>query len=62
MTNETLETMDPNILLSFINTKLRDDYSSLSTLCEDLDLSYDKIIDKLKSIDYIYDETANRFK
>ena len=28
---------DPNILLSYINTKLRDQYPSLDALCDDLD-------------------------
>ena len=28
---------NPQILLSVINTKLRDNYDSLSALCEDLD-------------------------
>ena len=28
---------DPVILLSFLNTKLRDHYSSLSALCDDLE-------------------------
>ena len=30
---------DPNILLSYINTKLRDQYPSLEALCEDLDVT-----------------------
>lgn len=62
MTNESIKSIDPNILLSVINTKLRDNYSSIDSLCEDLDLSKDIIIDKLKSIDYIYDKNENRFK
>ena len=53
---------DPNILLSFINTKLRDFYSSLDLLCEDLDLDKEEIISILKSIDYYYDEKDNTFK
>lgn len=53
---------DPNILLSFINTKLRDFYSSLDLLCEDLDLDKEEIIRILKSIDYYYDEKDNTFK
>ena len=53
---------DPNILLSFINTKLRDFYSSLDLLCEDLDLDKEEIIRILKSIDYYYDEKDNAFK
>ncbi|WP_347493503.1 DUF4250 domain-containing protein [Ruminococcus sp. HUN007] len=34
---------DPAILLSVINTKLRDQYSSLAALCDDLDVSEDEI-------------------
>ena len=29
---------DPIILLSFINTRLRDQYASLDALCDDLDI------------------------
>ena len=29
---------DPMILLSYVNTKLRDEYDSLQDLCEDLEL------------------------
>lgn len=46
---------DPVMLLSFINMKLRDQYDSLDMLCEDLDISKQEIIEKLKRIDYIYD-------
>ena len=53
---------DPNILLSYINTKLRDFYSSLDLLCEDLDLDKEEIIRILKTIDYYYDEKDNTFK
>ena len=28
---------DPHILLSYVNTKLRDQYPSLPALCDDLD-------------------------
>lgn len=54
--------MDSNILLSMINMKLRDQYSSLERLCEDLDLSKDDIIEKLSKIDYHYSEETNQFK
>lgn len=53
---------DPVMLLSFINLKLRDNYSSLDALCEDLDVSKDDIIGKLDTIDYEYDEESNQFK
>ena len=42
MLNKSLDTMDPNILLSLVNTKLRDSYSSLELLCDDMDIEKHK--------------------
>lgn len=53
---------DPVMLLSFINMKLRDQYDSLESLCDDLDVSQDEIIEKLKAIQYEYDPQKNQFK
>lgn len=53
---------DPAMLLSYINMKLRDQYDSLEALCEDLDISESEIVEKLKTIDYIYDIEKNQFK
>ena len=47
---------DPAILLSVVNTKLRDQYSSLAALCDDLDVSEDEIKNKLAGIDCSYSE------
>lgn len=52
---------DPVILLSVINTKLRDFYSNLDELCEDLNESREQIEKKLKEINYEYDEKLNKF-
>ena len=52
---------DPVMLLSYINTQLRDHYPSLGELCRSLDLSEAEIQKKLAAIDYHYDETENRF-
>ena len=52
---------DPMMLLSYINTKLRDNYDNLSALCDDLELNADDIISKLASIDYAYNSKLNRF-
>lgn len=52
---------DPMMLLSYINTKLRDDYSSLQLLCDDLELNVEDITSKLSSIDYSYNQELNRF-
>lgn len=51
----------PMILLSFVNTKLRDDFSSLDELCKSFSVAEDEIREKLGSIDYEYDETLNKF-
>ena len=52
---------EPIILLSVINTKLRDMYSSLDDLCEDLDESKDEIIEALSKIGYEYNAKLNQF-
>ena len=52
---------DPAMLLSFVNLKLRDFYSSLDKLCDDLDIDRTEIEDKLSSIDYHYDKEKNQF-
>ena len=52
---------DPNILLSYINTKLRENYASLDGLVEDLDFDKEEIISILNKIDYVYNQKENRF-
>ncbi|MCR4861150.1 MAG: DUF4250 domain-containing protein [Ruminococcus sp.] len=53
---------DPAILLSYINTKLRDDYSDLDELCKSLCVQRQTIESKLASIGYAYDQTKNCFR
>ena len=52
---------DPVILLSVVNTKLRDFYPSLEALCEDMQADQKEITDKLKMIAYEYDKDRNQF-
>lgn len=52
---------DPVMLLSVINTKLRDYYHSLDQLCEEMNLSQEELKGKLQGIDYEYDENRNQF-
>ena len=52
---------DPAMLLSFINLKLRDFYGNLDSLCDDMDLDKNEVIDKLSAIDYHYDSEKNQF-
>ena len=52
---------DPVLLLSVVNTKLRDFYPSLDLLCEDCKIEKEVLTAKLKRIDYEYDKTTNQF-
>ena len=52
---------DPIMLLSYINTQLRDNYSSLDDLCASLGVSKQEILDKLAMVNYVYDEALNKF-
>lgn len=52
---------DPMILLSVVNTKLRDEYDSLDALCEDLDLDRTELELKLEKVGFHYDAARNRF-
>ncbi|MCM1185771.1 MAG: DUF4250 domain-containing protein [Lachnoclostridium sp.] len=52
---------DPVMLLSFVNLKLRDYYSSLDLFCEDLDVEKEEILQKLGAIGYHYDKARNQF-
>ncbi len=47
---------DPVMLLSFVNMKLRDSYSSLDMMAEDMNLDQSEIVRKLNSIDFQYDK------
>ena len=60
MDNELKET-DMNMLLSVVNTNLRDFYSNLDEFCKAKDTDKQKIIEKLKMIEYTYDEEKNQF-
>lgn len=52
---------DPILLLSVVNTKLRDYYHSLDALCEDMDADKEEIVRVLKNIDYEYDVDRQQF-
>lgn len=52
---------DPAMLLSYVNLKLRDFYSDLEGMCDDLELDAEEICGKLAQIDYRYDREKNQF-
>mgnify|MGYP000284922838 CR=1 FL=1 len=45
---------DPMMLFSFINMKLRDFYPSLDALCQDMQVSKEEIVNKLKAVGFEY--------
>ena len=67
MTKEKGEDMsqlpkDPVMLLSYINTQLRDNYSSLEELCQAMDLDEDQIKKTLSDIGFEYEPEQNCFR
>ena len=53
---------DPYILLSFINTRLRDQYPDLETLCREMDVDRDELEKKLGAAGFEYLPAANQFR
>lgn len=52
---------DPVMLLSYINTQLRDFYPSLDELCSSLSINKDELKSKLALIGYEYNPELNKF-
>lgn len=52
---------DPIILLSYINTKLRDECKSLDDFCDKYEVDKALITSKLKSVGYSYNKAVNQF-
>lgn len=53
---------DPAILVSFLNTQLRDFYPSLEEFCKANGCDINAIQSKLAAIGYTYDAQQNRFR
>lgn len=52
---------DAAMLMSFINMKLRDCYSSLDALCDDMNVNREELETKLFEYGYEYNPSANKF-
>lgn len=52
---------DPVMLLSFVNTQLRDNYADLPDFCQTNNVDINDLVGRLRSIDYSYDEITNQF-
>ena len=62
MDREALLKMDPNILVSMINMKLRDDDMQLSHVLSIYDLDETEFMKRLDENEYFYDESTNQIK
>jgi len=52
---------DPYMLLSVVNTKLRDAYPTLDALCDDMGEDKERIVSALAGVGYAYDSEHNQF-
>ena len=52
---------DSAILLSYVNTKLRDFYKSFDEMCSDMELDKSEIENSLAAIGYTYKKERNQF-
>ena len=52
---------DPFMLLSYVNTKLRDEYPSLDALCDDMQLDRDRLEETLAEAGFTYNPKNNKF-
>lgn len=52
---------DAALLLSVVNTYLRDKYDCLSDLCESEDVDEEELLARLSAAGYAYDEDKNQF-
>lgn len=53
---------DPMILLSYVNTKLRDQYPTLEDFCKGENADPEELKEKLTSVGYVYNKELNQFR
>ncbi len=53
---------DPYMLLSVVNTKLRDEYSDLDAMCEDFGIDRSGLEERLKAAGFEYKPRLNQFR
>lgn len=61
MHREQMMAMDSNILLSWTNMKLRDEFDSLNSLCEEYEFQCSELESRLNAIGYKYNVNRNQF-
>ena len=62
LTNQQIQSMDVHILLSIVNMKLRNDFTSLTRLCQSFELNQTLLENKLNKAHYEYQASLNQFR
>lgn len=62
LSTNQIATMDVHILMSIVNMKLRDEFSSLSSLCARFELNEQSLIDRLATAGFSYVSAQNQFR
>ena len=62
MDRESILKMDPHMLVSILNLKLRDYYSSLDMFCDDINIDRIELESKLNKSGYFYESNLNQFR
>ena len=52
---------DPIMLMSYLNTQLRDNYPSLEELCKSMCLDEAEVRAKLETVGFVYQPERNQF-
>lgn len=52
---------DPMMLYSFVNLKLRDRYTSLEDMCDDLSIDIQELCERLVTAGFEYSREHNKF-
>ncbi len=61
MDKDSLMKMDPYMLISILNMKLRDEFNNLEDLLKTYDLQGKDLLEKLLKVGYVYSKDNNQF-
>lgn len=62
ISSDKVLTMDVNMLMSIVNLKLRDEFSSLTSMCNRYELDQVQLTKRLSEAGFEYDERLNQFR
>ena len=54
--------MDPNMLLSLVNTRLRNEFGEVRLLAESMELEHEALVQRLAAQGFCYELEINQFR